>query len=80
MVSFESLGTVSYSHYITTGRIFIRFDSVHEHDRHPATSWQQVPQKLTGCRLCGDNSYNLAVLTDFCKAMSIPCNKSSARW
>jgi len=50
MVPFESLGAVSYSHSIaaTDGRIFSRFDTIRERDRHPsshsATAPQQVPR------------------------------------
>jgi len=36
MTPFESLGTVSYSHN-NYGRIFSRFDTMHERDRHLAT-------------------------------------------
>jgi len=39
-IPFESLGTVSYSHS-NYGRIFSRFDTIHERDRHPATARRQ---------------------------------------
>ena len=40
VVPLESLGTVSYSHSIATGRIFGRFDTIHERDRDPAMQQQ----------------------------------------